>query len=114
VPRQPGSDPGVPGHVAALLPCLRDAAPDDVVDEPGIDVVAVEELAQRVGEQVGRVPSGERALPLADRSAQRVDDDGFARLHEDIHGTAPGSWRTAPMLPGALNRLECPCASRRS
>src|SRR5512132_4079463 len=81
VPRQPGGDPGVACDVAALLPRLGHTTADDVVDGPGIDVIAFEEGPQRQPEQVGRVPVRQRTLPLADRGAHRVDDHRLTCLH---------------------------------
>ena len=76
-PRQSGRDPGVAGDVAALLARLGDAAADDVVDQRGIEVVAVDHRAQHETEQIGGVPAGERTLALPESGARAVDDDGF-------------------------------------
>ncbi len=79
--RETGRDPGVAGDVAALLADLGDAAADDVVDPLGVDAGALDERRQGVAEEVGRVPAGERALALADRRADGVDDDRFTGCH---------------------------------
>ena len=79
-PRETRRDPGVARDVGALLAPLGDAPTDDIVDDRGVDIVALEQVLQRVAEQVGRVPVGQRALALSERSADRVDDDGFANL----------------------------------
>ena len=71
LPRQARRDPRVAGHVAALLARLRDAPADDVVDQRGIEVVALDHRAQHEPEQIGGMPAGERALALAERSARR-------------------------------------------
>ena len=76
-PRQPGRDPRVAGDVAALLARLRDAAADHVVDERGIEVVALDHRAQHEAEQIGGVPTGERTLALPESGARAIDDDGF-------------------------------------
>ena len=76
-PRQSGRDPRVAGDVAALLPRLGDAAADDVVDQGGIEVVAVDHRAQHEAEQIGGVPTGERTLALPESGARAIDDDGF-------------------------------------
>jgi hypothetical protein len=68
-----------------LLPRLGHATAHDVVDRAGIDVVAFEQGTQREAEQIGRVPGGERTLPLADRRAHGVDDDGLTCLHGTPH-----------------------------
>jgi len=83
--REAGGDPGVAGDVAALLSRLANATADDVVDLAGVDVIAIEQLTERVPEQIGRVPTGQRSLALADRRAQRVDDDRFADLRAYWH-----------------------------
>ena len=75
---RPRRDPRVAGDVAALLARLRDAAADDVVDERGIDVVALDHRAQHEPEQIGRVPAGQRTLALAECGARAVDDHCFA------------------------------------
>src|SRR5262249_10634569 len=81
VPRKAAGDPRVAAHVAALLPRLGHAAADDVVDRPRVDVVALEQRAQGEPEEIGRVPAGQRALPLADRGTHGVDDDGLTYVH---------------------------------
>src|SRR6185503_5416175 len=76
-PRQPGRDPGVARDVAALLAGLRDASAHDVVDNRGIEVVAITHGAQHETEQIGGMPAGERALALAESGARAVDDYSF-------------------------------------
>ena len=81
VPGQAAGDPRVAGHVVGLLAHLADTAPDDVVDPTGIDPRPVDERVEREPQQVRRVPAGQRPLPLADRRADGVDDDGFTGGH---------------------------------
>src|SRR5204862_3095324 len=76
-PRQPGRDPRVARHVAALLPRLGHTSADDVVDDGGIEVVALDHGAQHETEQIGGMPTGERALALAESGARAVDDYSF-------------------------------------
>ena len=84
-----GTCHGSPAATHALRVTLQPCSPAWVTQPPttsstqrGIDVVALDQRAQREAEQVGRVPAGERALALADRGARGVDDDGF-------HGPVP-------------------------
>ena len=78
---QPGRDPGVAGHVAALLARLGDATADDVVDEAGVDVDALEQpRIVNPSRSVGCHPaSAPLRLPIG--GAHGVDDDGFAGFH---------------------------------
>jgi len=83
--REAGGEDGVPGGVHGLLADLVDGAADDVVHERGVDSGAVDEGAQRVGEEFDGVDVGQGAagLALADGSADGFDDDGVA------HGMPP-------------------------
>ena len=76
-PRKTGSDPRVARDVATLLPRLRDAAAHHIVDQHGIDVVAVDHRAQHETEQVGGMPPRERTLALPESSTRAVNDYGF-------------------------------------
>jgi len=78
LPRQTGRHPRVARDVAALLPHLADAAADDVVDQRGVEVVTLDQLAEEEAEQIGGVPSRERTVAFADRRAGGVDDHRFA------------------------------------
>src|SRR5690606_31670360 len=79
--RDVGGEAGAePGHAAGgrrLLAHLRHAADDDVVHGPRVQVVARDQLAEGLGEQVHRVDVGEgSALTSATGGgAHRVDDD---------------------------------------
>ena len=78
---QAGRHPGVAGDVAPLLADLGHVPADHVVDPLGIDPGARQQALQRVAEEVGRVPAGQRTVSLADGGPDGVDDDGFAQLH---------------------------------
>jgi hypothetical protein len=87
---QPGGEHRVARGVHRLLGDLVDAAADDVVEALGVDARALDERAQRPGEQVDGVDGVQRALAglaPADRGADGVDDHGFA------HGV-----RSSPMI----------------
>ena len=64
--------------VEALLTDLGDAAPDDVVDERGVEADPVGEPAQGDGTEVGRMGTGEGALAAAHGGPHGLDDDGVA------------------------------------
>ena len=81
----PGTVSGKPAASTALRPMLtrlladlHDAAHDHVVDERGIEVVALDERLQRLGGEVDRVPVRQLAVALAASGADGVDDDGGA------------------------------------
>ena len=81
----PGTVSGNPAASTALRPMLSawsptcdDAAHDHVVDERRIEVVALDERAQRVRGQVDRMPAREHAVAPAERRADRVDDHGVS------------------------------------
>ena len=52
---EPGGERGVAADVDALLADLHDAAHDHVLDEGGVEVVALDERSQRVGGEVDGV-----------------------------------------------------------
>src|SRR5690606_26603652 len=54
-----GGQHGVAADVQRLGPGLHDAAHDDVLDEHGIEVVALHQGVEDLGGEVGRVPAGE-------------------------------------------------------
>jgi hypothetical protein len=74
-------DPRVAGDVVGLLADLADTAPDHVVDPPGLDPSAIDQGIEREPQQVGGVPRRQRPVPLPDRRANGVDDDGFTVGH---------------------------------
>lgn len=71
---------GVSADAAGLLTDLADAAPQDVVDCARVEVVAFGEGAKDMCGQVDRVDPGQPSVPLSDRCANCVDDDGV------VHG----------------------------
>ena len=79
-----GGEHGVAADVEALVADLHDAADDDVVDEGGVEVVALDEGLEDLGGEVGRVPARELAVALAAGGADGVDDDGGG------HGVSSG------------------------
>ena len=84
-----GADPGVAGHVRALLADLGHAAADDIVDDLGIDTGALHEGSQHVAKQVGGMPPGEGAVALSDRGPNGVDDHRLPDLLPDLHHVPP-------------------------
>src|SRR5439155_23395761 len=72
---------------------------DDVVDGTGIDAGALDERADRVRAEVGRVHAGERAASPSDRRAHRVDDVGLS--HDPylyLLTTTDEPWPNSPWL----------------
>ena len=66
-----GGEHGVAADVDALLADLHDAAHDHVVDERGVEVVALDERLERLGGEVDGVPVLQLAVALA-RAAVRM------------------------------------------
>ena len=63
-----------------LQPCspgLSDASADHVVDQRGIEVVAIDQVSQHEPEQIGGMPTGQGAFALPESGARAVDDYGF-------------------------------------
>ena len=81
---EPGGEHGVAPDVHALGADLHDAAHDHVLDEGGVEVVALDEGLQGLGGQVDGVPAGQLAVALAAGGADGVDDDGGG--HRDLLG----------------------------
>ena len=77
-----GGEDGVAADVDALLADLHDAAHDHVVDESGIEVVALDERLEHLGGQVGGMPAAELPVALATGGADGIDDDGIG--HGDL------------------------------
>ena len=67
---------GVAPDVHGLLSDGHRAPVDDVFDQRGVEVVALDECAQRLGGEVDRVPTGEPPVPLPDRGPDDIDDHG--------------------------------------
>jgi len=74
--REPGREHGVAAYVQALGPDLHDAAHDDVLDQGGVEVVALHQGLQRLRGQVSRVPSRQLAVALSSGGADGIHDDG--------------------------------------
>ena len=89
--RPAGCEHCVAGDVDRLLPDLHHAAHHHVVDETGIDVVAIDEGFQRLGGEIHRMPVAELAVALAQRRAHGVDDH---RSSHGANGTRDGSTGT--------------------
>ncbi len=85
-----GRQRGVAGDVDRLLAGLGHAAPDDVVHQGGVEVVARDQGVQDVRRQVDRMDTGQTAVPPADRCADGVDDDRVPPGH------APAAHRGPP------------------
>ena len=73
---EPGGQGGVAGDVHGLLPDRHGAAHDHVLHQGGVQVVAGQQGGQRLGGQVGGVPSGEATPAAAHRGTDGVDDHG--------------------------------------
>ena len=82
----PGDEPACARDVAGLRTDGVDAAEDHVVDRRGIDVDTIEQRADGMRAEIGRVDVRERPVALPDRGAHRIDDVGLVHL-----GHAKGS-----------------------
>ena len=71
---KPAAEHGVAADVERLGADLHDAAHDHVVDQRGVEVVALDERLERLGGQVGGVPAGEGSVALAASGTDGVDD----------------------------------------
>ena len=98
-----GTDSGKPAASTALRPMLsdlgadlHDAAHDHVVDEGGVEVVALDERLEDLGGEVGRVPARELAVALAAGGADGVDDDCGGHVMAPLLGAAGPSGRRCP------------------
>ena len=78
-----GGEHRVAADVRGLLADLHDAAHDHVLDQLGIELVALDERLQRLGGEIDGVPVAQLAVALAPSGADGVDDDGGA------HGFVP-------------------------
>ena len=65
---------GVAPDVQGLVAHLHDAAHDHVVDQRGIEIVAVDQCTQRVGGEVDGMPAREHAVAATERRPDGVDD----------------------------------------
>ncbi len=80
-----GRENRIASDVEGLLADLGYAAHDDVINEGGVEIVALGECAKRLGREIDRVPVLEFSVALTSGGAQRIDDDGF--WHH-----APSAW----------------------
>ena len=96
---QAGGQPAGAGDVAGLAADGVDAAEHDVLDRARVDAGALDEGAERVGAEVGRVDLAQAAAPAADRRADGVDDEGFG------HGGILPQWRSSAETCG--RRFAC-------
>ena len=71
-----GAEHGVAADVEALATDLHDATHDHVVDQRGVEVVALGERLEHFGGEVGGVPPGQTSISLAASGADGVDDNG--------------------------------------
>ncbi len=74
LPGQPRVQPGVAADVPALLPGLRHAAGEDLLDLPRFDAGALDGGGQHVREDGLGLQAGEHAVPLAERRPHGLDD----------------------------------------
>ena len=73
---KPGGERRVAADVDALLADLHDAAHDHVLDQRGVDAVAVDERLEHVRGEVDGVRVLELAVAASEGGANGVDDDG--------------------------------------
>ena len=64
---QPAASTRGAADVERLLARLHDAAPDDVVDDAGVDAGALDQAVENLGGQLGGVHARQAAVALADR-----------------------------------------------
>ena len=86
--------------VECLLAGLHDTAPDDVVDERGVDTRALHQAVEHLGGQLARVHPRQTAVALADGRPDGLDDHGFS--HELLLSTnqlVDGSFIASPGRP---------------
>ena len=82
------SQGGVAPDVHGLLAHGHGAAHDDVLDEGGVQVVALDEGLERRGGEVHGVPARQLAVAPPHRGAYRVDDDGVGHARPPAPGRA--------------------------
>jgi hypothetical protein len=74
--REAGGEDGVAAQVHRLGADLGHAAEDHVLDELGVEVVALDEGPQDLGAEVDGVPARQVAVALAEGRADGIDDHG--------------------------------------
>ena len=118
---KPGGEGGVAADVDRLVADLHDAAHDHVLDQGGVELVALDERTERVGGEVDGVGVLELAVPASEGGADGVDDDcgghwGLlelatrpgGQLYRQGYrpGPCPATWTT----PSAT--AACPCSAQ--
>ena len=83
-----GDERGHPRDVPALLADLRHAAHLHVLDLGGVEVVPGEEAVHHLRDELVATDRAERAVPLPDRAADGVDDEGLSH-----RSRLQGRWR---------------------
>ena len=73
---KPCGERGVACDIDALLAGLHHTAGNHILDQRGVEVVALNDGLQHFGEEINWVPILELASALASRRADRVDNDG--------------------------------------
>ncbi len=73
---QPGRQHGIARHVDRLLADLHDAPEHHVVDDAGIEIVALLQRPEGVRSEIDRMPILELAVASAERGSDRIDDHG--------------------------------------
>ena len=71
----------MPAQIAVLLVPLQHATDDHIVQIGGVDAGALDQLTQRLTQQINGVPFLQAPAALAHGGAQRTDDDGFMVIH---------------------------------
>ena len=111
---QPASSTDMRPMQVALLPDLRAAAPDHVVDLLGAEVVPLLERAEHGRAEPLRVQVRKSALALladAARGANRVDDPRFSRHGSILRRDVPGTRSRGPEIEQLARQSSCPGAS---
>ena len=90
-----GDEQGDAADVERLLADLRHAAHLHVLHLARVDVDPLHETVQRSRREIVRADVGQRPVPLADRGANRLDDEGVA--HEVT--VPPHTGATIPTPP---------------
>jgi hypothetical protein len=99
---KPGRHPSVTGHIGALLTYLAHATPNDIVHPLGIHTCPFHQIRQDKGQQISRVPMGQRTLALPECRSHHVDDHGFTPVAHHAGSSRPHF--TRPMRSGVWLR----------
>ena len=104
-------EPGQSADVAGLSTDRVDTADDRVVDGGRIDIVAVEDAAERVDPEVDRVNPGQRAVALADGGTNGVDDVRLGHVLISSVVVIEVSCQSAAIPPRTMARYCLPTCS---